>query len=144
MRVGVITFPGTHGDRDCVETFRDVFKWPTIILNEHVDKLPDLDLIILPGGFSYGDYLRPGAIAARSALIGEVKNHAERGGKVLGICNGFQMLTEAGLLCGALSTNQSETFVNKTVWVRNTDGDVYRLPIAHRTGRFVATNTTLT
>lgn len=143
MRVGVITFPGTHGDRDCVEAIDAVWAWPTVVVDGRAGVLPDLDVVILPGGFSYGDYLRPGAIAALSPILDTVKQHAQRGGKVLGICNGFQILTEAGLLDGALAHNTNGTFVHKTTWVRDAADNLYQLPVAHGAGRFVATPPTL-
>lgn len=154
MKTAVITFPGSNCDRDVFDAIADISgKPPTHVW--HADShLPDVDLIVLPGGFSYGDYLRSGAMAARSPIMTHVKDAAARGVHVLGICNGFQMLTELGLLPGTLQTNSHLQFTCKTVHVRveHTDtlftqhyqkGEVIALPIAHMDGRYVADNTTL-
>ena len=147
--VGVITFPGSLDDRDAlraVETMggEGVALW-------HADHdLRGVDAVVLPGGFSYGDYLRCGAIAGHAAILDEVRAFAGRGGPVLGICNGFQILCEAGLLPGALIRNASLRFVCRDVFLRvetsqtpvTTDlvpGEVVEIPIKHGEGQFVAT-----
>jgi phosphoribosylformylglycinamidine synthase len=147
-RIGVVTFPGSLDDRDALRAVRfmggeDVPLW-------HADRdLDGVDAVILPGGFSYGDYLRTGAIARFALVMDEVRAFAERGGPVLGICNGFQILCEAGLLPGALIRNRQLRFVCRWVDVRVessrsvlTDGlmagDVLRIPVEHGEGQFVA------
>lgn len=149
MNVGVVSFPGSNCDADA--RYASGLDGSTVHTLWHKDtSVPnDLDLIILPGGFSYGDYLRTGAIARFSPIMREVVRHAERGGLVLGICNGFQILTEAGLLPGALIRNASLTFVCKTVHLKVenaksaftsavTKGAVLSIPVAHGEGRFTA------
>jgi phosphoribosylformylglycinamidine synthase len=148
-KVGVITFPGSLDDRDAlraVETMggEGVALW-------HADHdLRGVDAVLLPGGFSYGDYLRCGAIAGHAPILDEVRTFAERGGPVLGICNGFQILCEAGLLPGALIRNASLRFICRDVFLRvetsqtpvTTDlvaGEVVEIPIKHGEGQFVAT-----
>lgn len=149
MNVGVVSFPGSNCDADA--RFASALDGSTVHALWHKDtSVPSgLDLIILPGGFSYGDYLRTGAIARFSPIMSEVVRHAKRGGLVLGICNGFQILTEVGLLPGALIQNASLSFVCKTVHLRVenassaftagvTKGDVLSIPIAHGDGRYTA------
>ncbi|WGF88880.1 phosphoribosylformylglycinamidine synthase subunit PurQ [Marinivivus vitaminiproducens] len=154
MRAAVITFPGSNCDRDLAvaleaATGRSVRRvW-------HADtELPDVDLVGVPGGFSFGDYLRCGAISARSPVMDEVRRHADRGGYVLGICNGFQILTEAGLLPGALVMNAGLKFVCRTVELEVANGNTpftagyaatgsVRLPVAHHEGNYVADGDTL-
>ena len=115
MRVTIITFPGSNCDRDVSVAMKKITgKNPSNIWHQE-NEVPNCDLIILPGGFSYGDYLRCGAVAAHSPVMKEVKNHAARGGAVLGICNGFQILLEAKLLEGALIRNSGLKFVCKRV-----------------------------
>jgi phosphoribosylformylglycinamidine synthase I len=147
-RIGVITFPGSLDDRDAlraVETMGGVGR--PLWHGEH--DLRGVDAVILPGGFSYGDYLRCGAIAGHAPILDEVKDFATRGGPVVGICNGFQILCEAGLLPGALVRNRSLRFVCRDVDLRiETDasvltggierGEVVRIPVKHGEGRFVA------
>lgn len=149
MRAGVIVFPGSNCDRDAYHALRDVLGYSVDYL-WHADR-PDLSqyqLIIVPGGFSYGDYLRPGAIARFAPIMDAVYEYAERGGLVLGVCNGFQILCEAGLLPGALTRNIGLKFICKPVFIRveNTDtpftrryqeGEVLTIPIAHGDGRYV-------
>jgi len=148
-RVGVVTFPGSLDDRDAVRAVETmggvgVSLW-------HGDRgLRDVDAVILPGGFAYGDYLRCGAIARFAPVMDDVAAFAEAGGPVLGICNGFQILCERGLLGGALVRNRSLRFVCRDVWVRVetsqtpvtaglTPGETLEVPIKHGEGRFVAT-----
>jgi len=147
-KVGVARFPGTNCDRD-VFSFVEAKGYSAEWL-WHLDQyeLKDFHAVVLPGGFSYGDYLRSGALAAQSPVMKSIKDYADRGGRVLGICNGFQILTEARLLPGALVRNVSLRFrddwvemdvVNKkTTWSEALTKDCIRLPIAHGDGRFYA------
>lgn len=148
MRAAVVTFPGSNCDRDLVVAMEAVFGTPVRRIWHEESDLPPLDLIGVPGGFSYGDYLRCGAIAARSPVLAAIVRHAERGGFVLGICNGFQILTEAGLLPGALIRNAGLAFVCRMVEVdvaetssaftrAYVDRSTIRLPIAHHDGNYV-------
>ncbi len=148
-RVGVVTFPGSLDDRDALNAV--VFMGGTGVPLWHGSHdLQGVDAVILPGGFSYGDYLRCGAIAGKAALMEEIKAFAERGGPVLGICNGFQILCESGLLPGALIRNRSLRFICKDVWLRVESsqtavtagmepGEIIEVPIKHGEGQFVAT-----
>jgi phosphoribosylformylglycinamidine synthase len=152
MRACVVLFPGINADTELVHTLRDVCGAPTTVA-WHADKtLPaDTDLVAIPGGFSYGDYLRTGAIARVSPIVEAVRAHAARGGYVLGICNGFQILTEVGLLPGALTRNRRMRFECGDWHVKVTGGGaftksvgaVWRLPIAHGEGRYQASPDTL-
>lgn len=140
MKAGVITFPGSNCDEDCLYAleFTKLFSAQRLWHKNQSD-LGDFDLIVLPGGFSYGDYLRTGAIAANSPIMESVKNFAARGGKILGICNGFQILCESGLLPGALVKNKTLGFICKEVTLEEVKSkSQIRLPIAHGEGRFVA------
>jgi len=154
MNVGIIVFPGSNCDRDVAMVTRDLLYLPTRMVWHEESDLSELDLVILPGGFSYGDYLRCGAIARFSAAMQATVQHAERGGLVLGICNGFQVLTEVGLLPGALMRNRDLHFVCDRVPLRveRTDlpytqqyqrGQVITLPIAHGEGCYYADTQTL-
>jgi phosphoribosylformylglycinamidine synthase len=152
MKVGVVVFPGTNCDRDTKWAFEKVgaqveFVW-------HTDKLKKFDLVVLPGGFSYGDYLRSGAIARFSPVMEEVKKYAQKGGKVLGICNGFQILLESHLLPGAMTRNESLHFISKFhhLKVVNNEnpflsqcekGEILNIPIAHAEGNYRVDNDTL-
>ena len=149
MKFGVVVFPGSNCDDDIITALRDEMKQEVIKL-WHKDK--DLsafnksDCIILPGGFSYGDYLRCGAIAKFSPMMQSVIEFANNGGKVLGICNGFQILCETGLLPGVLLRNANMQFVCKNIFITNqndTNKDVYKIPIAHGEGRYYANEETL-
>ena len=149
MRVGVITFPGTLDDRDAQRAVR--FGGHEAVALWHGDHdLQGVDALILPGGFSYGDYLRCGAIAAHSPIMTEVVEAADAGMPVLGICNGFQMLTETRLLPGALAANETGLFIRRdqklkveradTAWTTGyTAGDTITIPLKNGEGRFVAT-----
>ena len=149
MRACVVVFPGSNADAELIHTLRDVCGAPTTVA-WHTDKeLPgDTDLVAIPGGFSYGDYLRCGAIAKVSPIVAAIRRHAERGGYVLGICNGFQILTELGLLPGALTQNLQLRFECRDIHVKLTAegpftkqaGKVWRLPIAHAEGRYQASD----
>jgi len=154
MKFGVITFPGSNSDEDAFLAVSDVLGQECVRLWHKDHDLRGVDVVILPGGFSYGDYLRAGAIARFSPIMREVVAHADRGGPVIGICNGFQIACEAGLLPGALLRNQSLQFVSELCRVRvettetrfsnqYSAGQVLRLPIAHGDGRYTADDTTL-
>ncbi|WP_301750001.1 phosphoribosylformylglycinamidine synthase subunit PurQ [uncultured Erythrobacter sp.] len=155
FRAAVITFPGSNCDRDMASALEAVSGQPALRVWHADADLPDrLDLIALPGGFSYGDYLRSGAMAATSPIMRAVIAAAERGVPVLGVCNGFQVLTEAGLLPGALLRNAGQRFVCRTValTVENTAspftagftaGETIRVPVAHHDGNYYADSDTL-
>ncbi|MEP1423051.1 MAG: phosphoribosylformylglycinamidine synthase subunit PurQ [Erythrobacter sp.] len=155
FKAGVVTFPGSNCDRDMAVAIEAVSGQPAVRIWHGDADLPEgLDFIALPGGFSYGDYLRSGAMAARSPVLRAVVNAAERGVPVLGVCNGFQVLTESGLLPGALMRNAGQTFVCRTVdlEVANTSspftrgfeqGQVLRIPVAHHDGNYFADDATL-
>ncbi len=146
MKFGVVIFPGSNCDSDMVHALRDDLGYKVIEL-WHKDK--DLsafnkeDCIVLPGGFSYGDYLRCGAIARFSPMMQSVIKFAENGGKVLGICNGFQILCEAGLLPGVLLRNENMKFVCKNIFIKGEDGIALKIPLAHGEGRYYADEATL-
>ena len=113
MKFGVVTFPGSNCDQDMIYILKDVLKQNVVNLWHKDHNLQEVDMVVLPGGFSFGDYLRSGSIAKFSPIMNEVITHANNGGYVLGICNGFQILTESGLLDGALLHNDSQKFVCK-------------------------------
>jgi phosphoribosylformylglycinamidine synthase subunit PurQ / glutaminase len=149
-RVGVVTFPGSLDDRDALRAVRTMGGEPVPLWHRDRD-LRGVDAVILPGGFSYGDYLRAGAIAGRAPVMEAVGEFAGRGGAVVGICNGFQILCEAGLLPGALIRNRQLTFVCRPVHIRVEStasvltsgcsvGDVLEVPVKHGEGQFVATS----
>jgi phosphoribosylformylglycinamidine synthase len=154
MRAAVIVFPGSNCDRDCATSLQRVSgEAPTMVWHAETALPDDLELVILPGGFSYGDYLRSGAIAAQSPIMAAVRAHAEAGRLVAGICNGFQILTESGLLPGALMRNAGMRYVCRDVPLaivnRNTAFTrAYRssetiMPVGNGDGRYVADETTL-
>jgi phosphoribosylformylglycinamidine synthase len=155
MRAAVIQFPGSNCDRDMAVAIRDITGADTSLVWHRESALPSgLDLIAIPGGFSYGDYLRSGAMAARSPVMQAVIAAAGRGVPVLGVCNGFQILTEAGLLPGALMRNAGIRFVCRTVGltVENSQsmftsgysaGEKIHIPVAHHDGNFFADDATL-
>src|SRR6185503_9036625 len=145
MHATVVIFPGSNADAEMIRTLRDVLQVPTSTAwHRDAELPPGTDLVAIPGGFSYGDYLRCGAIARCSPIVSAIRRHAERGGLVLGVCNGFQILTEAGLLPGALTRNAHLRFECRDVFVaRRAEGPfttgaprVLRLPIAHAEGRY--------
>jgi phosphoribosylformylglycinamidine synthase len=147
MHAAVIVFPGTNADSEMVRTLREVCGARVTVVWHTAEELPaGTDLVALPGGFSYGDYLRSGALAKASPILGALRAHAEKGGYVLGVCNGFQILTEVGLLPGALTRNAHLRFECSLVHVKVTAegpftpklGDVWRLPVAHADGRYQA------
>jgi len=150
MKFGIVTFPGSNCDYDAYHAVTEILGEEATYLWHKDHDLEGSDVIVLPGGFSYGDYLRVGAIARFSPIMREVAAHAKAGGPVLAICNGFQIACEAGLLPGALLRNSHLQFVSAEVRIRveNADtmftnlyerGEVLRVPIAHGDGRFVAT-----
>jgi phosphoribosylformylglycinamidine synthase len=154
MKFGIVTFPGSNCDYDAYHAVIDVLGAEAVYLWHKTHDLADSDVIILPGGFSYGDYLRAGAIARFSPIMREVRAHAERGGPVLAVCNGFQIACEAGLLPGALARNSGLQFVSQAVRLRveNVDtmfthlyrpGQLLRIPIAHGEGRYTADPATI-
>ncbi len=154
MKFGIIVFPGSNCDRDVAMVTRDLLQQPARMIWHEENDLSDLDVVIVPGGFSYGDYLRCGAIAQFSPAMQATLHHAEQGKLVLGICNGFQVLTEAGLLPGALMRNRDLHFVcdrvslrverNDLPWMqRYQKGQIITLPVAHGEGCYYAEPETL-
>ncbi len=154
MRAGIVIFPGSNCDYDTFHVLKNIVGSETHFIWHKDTKIAKYDLIVLPGGFSYGDYLRAGAIAKFSPVMKEIKAFAKDGGVVLGICNGFQVLLEVGLLSGAMLVNKNIHFVCKFVNVRvkNTktpftnllkDGEVLRIPIAHKEGNYFADTETI-
>lgn len=154
MKFGVVVFPGSNCDRDVAYVTRDLLNQPTRMVWHEDTDISDLDVVIIPGGFSYGDYLRCGALARFSPVMQATIEHANKGKLVLGICNGFQVLTEAGLLPGALVRNRDLHFICDRVPLRveRTDspwtqlyqkGQVITLPIAHGEGNYYADADTL-
>ena len=154
MKFGVVTFPGSNCDYDAYRAVIDTLGEEAVYIWHKDHDLQNSDVIILPGGFSYGDYLRPGAIARFSPVMAEVVEHAKKGGVVMAICNGFQIACEAGLLPGALLRNASLKFVSMPVHLRvetadtlfssaYEPGDVIRVPIAHGDGRYTASESEL-
>jgi len=154
MKFGVVIFPGSNCDQDMVYTLGTLMKQEVVELWHKDHNLKGCDFIVLPGGFSFGDYLRSGAIARFSPIMQEVMEFADKGGYVFGICNGFQILCEAGLLPGALLHNTSHKYVCKNVYIKaETDESLItsklsttralKIPIAHGEGRFYADDKTL-
>jgi phosphoribosylformylglycinamidine synthase len=154
MNIGVVTFPGSNCDHDCEHVLKDVLEQNVQMIWHKETSLAGLEAVVLPGGFSYGDYLRTGAIARFSPVMGAVKEFAAKGGLVLGICNGFQILLEAGLLPGAMLRNRSLSFICKEVHVRVENaataftgrcepGQVLKIPIAHADGNYYTDDVTL-
>ena len=147
MNFGIVVFPGTNCDRDCYYVIKDILNQPVRFIWHRENDLKGIDCVVLPGGFSYGDYLRAGAIARFSPIMSSVKEFADKGGLVIGICNGFQILTEAGLLPGALGRNRNLKFICRYVDLiieRNDTpftsefkkGEIVRMPIAHNEGNY--------
>jgi phosphoribosylformylglycinamidine synthase len=146
MKFGVVVFPGSNCDRDIHEALSNDLQQESVMLwhkDSDLSQFTTEDCIVLPGGFSYGDYLRTGAIARFSPIMQSVIEFAKRGGKVLGICNGFQILCESRLLPGALLRNAHQQFVCKNVFVKDADGEVFKIPVAHGEGRYYADEKTL-
>lgn len=154
MKFGVVTFPGSNCDADMIYVLETIMNQEVETLWHKDSDLKGCDMIVLPGGFSYGDYLRSGAIAKLSPIMKEVVKHANNGGYVMGICNGFQILTESGLLDGALLHNNTQKFISKNVHLtvgtsesaltKGLDSTkTYKIPIAHGEGRFYASDDTI-
>ncbi|MEM1243026.1 MAG: phosphoribosylformylglycinamidine synthase subunit PurQ [Cyanobacteria bacterium P01_H01_bin.26] len=154
MKFGVITFPGSNCDRDIVYVTRDILKRPTRRIWHEDSDLGDVDVVVIPGGFSYGDYLRCGAVAQFSPAMRSAVDHAKKGGLLLGVCNGFQILTEVGLLPGALMRNRDMRFIcdrtplkverTDLTWTQNyTQAQTITIPIAHGEGCYYADSNTL-
>jgi phosphoribosylformylglycinamidine synthase len=146
MKFGVVVFPGSNCDRDMQDSLAQDLGKEVIMLwhkDEDLSMFTTDDCIILPGGFSYGDYLRCGAIARFSPMMKSVIEFANNGGKVLGVCNGFQILCESGLLPGVLLQNANQQFVCKNVFIKNELGQALKIPVAHGEGRFHADEATL-
>lgn len=149
MKFGVITFPGSNCDHDMIYVLEEIMGQTVVNLWHKEEDLQGCDFLIIPGGFSYGDYLRSGAIAKFSPIMNSVIDFADKGGYILGICNGFQILCEAGLLPGVLLPNENQQYICKNVFIKpattstvltgNLDGDkALKIPIAHGEGRFYA------
>jgi phosphoribosylformylglycinamidine synthase I len=148
VRCGVVVFPGSNCDHDVYHVLKHVLGQEVTFLWHEDDSLKGSELVVLPGGFAYGDYLRAGALAALSPIVGAVRRHAEAGGLVLGICNGFQVLLEAGLLPGAMRKNRDLRFQCRDVYLKverddlpftrrlRKAGQVLRMPIAHGEGNY--------
>lgn len=154
MKFGVVTFPGSNCDEDMIYVLETLMGQQVERLWHKDTSLKGADFIVLPGGFSYGDYLRSGAIAKLSPIMNEVIAHANKGGYVMGICNGFQILTESGLLEGALLHNNNQKFICKNVLLKPANNSTaitkgldtqktYKIPIAHGEGRFYAPEATM-
>jgi phosphoribosylformylglycinamidine synthase I len=147
MKFGVITFPGSNCNQDMIYVLRDIMNQEVVELWHKNSDLHGVDFVILPGGFSYGDYLRSGAIARFSPIMESVVDFAKKGGYVMGICNGFQILCEAGLVPGTLLHNNNQKFICKNVFLKTINNDtlvtnkipadkVLKIPIAHGEGRY--------
>lgn len=146
MKFGIVVFPGSNCDRDMYHALTDDLKLEARMLwhkDSDLSGFTTSDCIVLPGGFSFGDYLRTGAIARFSPIMQSVIRFAQEGGKVMGICNGFQILCESHLLPGALLRNQHQQFVCRNVFVKDRENTVYKIPVAHGEGRYYADEATL-
>lgn len=146
MKFGVVVFPGSNCDRDMHDALVHDLKQECIMLwhkNSDLSGFSTEDCIVLPGGFSYGDYLRTGAIARFSPIMQSVIDFANRGGKVLGVCNGFQILCESHLLPGALLRNNNQQYICTNLFIKDGEENVYKIPIAHGEGRYYADEQTL-
>lgn len=154
MKFGVVTFPGSNCDEDMIYCLETIMGQEVERLWHKDTDLKGVDFVVLPGGFSFGDYLRSGAIAKLSPIMEKVIEHANNGGYVLGICNGFQILTESGLLEGALLHNNNQKFICKNVYLKSgtpntvvtkdlNPSKAYKIPIAHAEGRYYASEETI-
>ncbi len=146
MKFGVVIFPGSNCDKDVVHALQNDLGQQVIELwhkDDDIAMFNKEDCIVLPGGFSYGDYLRCGAIAQFSPVMKSIIKFANHGGKVLGICNGFQILCESGLLPGALLRNANMQFVCKNIFIKDKNGAALKIPVAHGEGRYYTTDETL-
>lgn len=143
MRVGVLQFPGSNCDADCLDVLSRHFSIQAKPIWHTESKLPELDAVVVPGGFSYGDYLRSGALASHSPIMNDVKQFAANGGAIIGICNGFQILVESNILPGMLLHNESLKFICKEITLKSQDGALLKMPVAHGEGRYYADAKTL-
>lgn len=156
MKFGLVVFPGSNCDGDMYHSLTEDLNQETVLLwhkDEDLSAFTKEDCLVLPGGFSYGDYLRSGALARFSPMMNQVIQFAQSGGKVLGVCNGFQILCESGLLPGALLRNENQQFICRNVYVRSgaqnplsghpSKDEVLKIPIAHGEGRYYADEATL-
>ena len=154
MKFGVVVFPGSNCDEDMVYVLREIMGMEVEKLWHKEDDLKGCDFVVVPGGFSYGDYLRSGAIARFSPIMNSVIDHANKGGYVMGVCNGFQILCEAGLLPGALLHNTSRKFICKNIYLKAQSSSciissalsadkAYKIPIAHGEGNYFASEDTI-
>lgn len=154
MKFGVVVFPGSNCDADCYHVVQNILEQPVDYIWHQEKDIKGYDALILPGGFSYGDYLRTGAIARFSPVMPAVMEFAHQGGLIIGICNGFQILLEAGLLPGAMLRNRSLTFICQPVWLKVQNeatpftnqlhkGEVLQIPIAHGEGNYFCDPSTL-
>jgi phosphoribosylformylglycinamidine synthase len=154
MKFGIVVLPGSNCDHDALHVTKDVLGEDAEVLWHKDTDLKGADCVIIPGGFAYGDYLRAGALAKFAPIMSSIRRHAEAGGLVLGICNGFQVLTEVGLLPGALMRNQNLRFLSRDVYLRTEEtdtpftnelvaGQILRTPIAHGEGNYFADEATL-
>ena len=154
MKFGIVVLPGSNCDHDAIHVTKDVLGADAEVLWHKDTDLKGADCVIVPGGFAYGDYLRAGALAKFAPIMDAIRRHADAGGLVLGICNGFQVLTEVGLLPGALMRNQHLRFLSRDVFLRTEEtdtpftnqlleGQVLRAPIAHGEGNYFADEATL-
>jgi phosphoribosylformylglycinamidine synthase subunit PurQ / glutaminase len=143
MKFGVVVFPGSNCDRDIQFALQSELGYEVIMLwhkDTDLSMFSTQDCIVLPGGFSYGDYLRCGAIARFSPLMQPLMRFAEKGGMLLGVCNGFQVLCESHLLPGVLLRNANQQFIGKNIYIKGDNGQALKIPIAHGEGRFYADN----
>jgi len=154
MKFGVVIFPGSNCDKDMIYVLKNILKQEVVELWHKEKKIKKVDAVILPGGFSYGDYLRSGAIAKFSPIMEQVIEFANKGGFVFGVCNGFQILCEANLLPGVLLSNNNQRFICKNTFIKPTSSNfsvtklinkdvVLKIPIAHGEGRYYADNETI-
>ncbi|MGZ3837042.1 MAG: phosphoribosylformylglycinamidine synthase subunit PurQ [Flavisolibacter sp.] len=146
MKFGVVVFPGSNCDRDMYNALVHDLNQECVMLwhkNSDLSGFTTEDCIVLPGGFSYGDYLRTGAIARFSPIMQSIIEFAGKGGKVLGVCNGFQILCESHLLPGALLRNNNQQYICKNLFIKDQEQKVYKIPIAHGEGRYYADEATL-
>lgn len=153
MKFGVVTFPGSNCDQDMIDVLASILKQDVVKLWHKDTDLQGADFVVLPGGFSYGDYLRSGAIARFSPIMNEVIQHANKGGYVMGVCNGFQVLCESDLLEGTLLHNNNQKFICKNVFLKaanktstitkGLEDKAYKIPIAHGEGNFFADENTM-
>lgn len=146
MKFGIVVFPGSNCDRDMQDALQDCLQKEVIMLwhkDKDISMFSTDDCLVLPGGFSFGDYLRCGSIARFSPMMQQVIEFANKGGKVLGVCNGFQILCESGLLPGVLLQNDKQKFICKNVFINNSGGAALKIPIAHGEGRYYAEDSIL-